>query len=327
MVGTPGVPHEIDRSAPALGVVIPCYNEDQVLEECARRVSRLLQELIAGGLIAPHSFIYFVDDGSVDSTWQIIEGLHRSEDLFKGLKLARNVGHQNALLAGLLSVAERVDCSITLDADLQHDERAIPAFLEHYRRGAEIVYGVRSDRAVDSSVKKYTALLFYRLMGFLGVKLIKNHADYRLISRKALLAIAEYKEVNVFLRGIVLDIGLPSAVVPFVVRKRLAGTSKYSFTRMLGFALDGVTSFSVVPLRIATLLGAIIFVFSFGMSLFVLFNFLRANVIPGWASTVIPIYFLGGIQIMLMGLIGEYIGKIYKETKARPRFIKDVELF
>ena len=317
----------MERGQPVLSIVVPCYDEELVIRELTKRLLEVLGNLVNERRISPASFIYFVDDGSTDGTWDVIAELHQKERAVKGLKLARNVGHQNALLAGLLGVKERADCVISMDADLQQDEQAIYSFMEKFEQGADIVYGVRKDRQADSFLKKSTALFFYRLMKLMGVKIIRNHADYRLISKKALNAMSEYTEVNLFLRGIFADIGFKSAVVPFNVRQRFAGTSKYSLRKMLAFAFDGITSFSVAPLRIVTVAGALIFLFSCVMSGFVLLSVIRGNVVPGWASTVIPIYFLGGVQIMMMGLIGEYIGKIYKEVKARPRFIKDIELF
>lgn len=312
---------------PTLSIVVPCYDEQLVIEESSRRLLAVLCKLMEARRISPESFIYFVDDGSTDKTWSLIATLHEGNPLVKGLRLARNVGHQNALLAGLLGVRERVDCVVSIDADLQHDEEAIGLFLGKYQEGADIVYGVRQDRFSDNRLKRGTALGFYNLMRIMGVNIIKNHADYRLASRKALEAVSEYKEFNLFLRGVFVDVGLRSAVVPFQVRERFAGRSKYSLTRMISFALDGITSFSVVPLRFVTFIGLAIFIFSCLMTVFILFSFVYLNTVPGWASTVIPIYFIGGVQVMLMGLIGEYVGKIYKEVKARPRFIKDVELF
>lgn len=309
---------------PVLALVVPCYNEELVIGETAIRLLKVISDLVQAQAIDKSSFIYFVDDGSEDKTWSLMSELHSKNQIYKGLKLARNVGHQNALLAGLLNVKNRADCVITLDADLQHDEQAIFSFLEKYQQGADIVYGVRNDRAADSFFKKNTASLFYRLI---GGRAIKNHADYRLTSKKALDALADYHEVNIFLRGLFVDIGLQTDIVYFNVRKRFAGKSKYSVSKMVSFALDGITSFSVVPLRLIALAGVIVFLFSVVMIFYALIKVLQGETIPGWASTVIPIYLIGGMQIIFMGLIGEYVGKIYKEVKARPRFIKDIELF
>ena len=315
------------RDRPLLSIVVPCHNEEIIVAEAAHRFAALLRDLIAAGQIAPDSFLYFVDDGSADRTWAIISALHEQNPSVKALRLMHQAGHQNALLAGLLSLRERVDCAISIDCDMQQDESAIPSFLGKYRQGCDIVYGVRDSRRSDSYLKKMTALFFYRLMRLMGVKLLKNHADYRLVSRRVLRTLSEYREVNLFLRGIFIETGFKSEVVMFQARERLAGESKYSPARMLSFALDGITSFSIVPLRFVALAGAAIFIFSLLMTIWILFSVARGNVVPGWASTVIPIYFLGGAQVMLMGIIGEYVGKIYKEVKARPRYIVDTELF
>ena len=312
---------------PVLAIVVPCYNEELVVAETVRRLRELLTTLSAAGKIDQTSFLYLVDDGSRDATWEKIARLHQEDQRVKGLKLARNVGTQNALLAGLLGVKERVDCAVSIDADLQQDEHVIEIFLERFKAGAQVVYGVRRDRATDSLLKRGTSTFFYRLMNLLGVKIIANHSEYRLASRKALEAIAEYREYNLFLRGIFVDIGYPSEIVPFAVRRRGAGTTKHTFGKLMALALDGITSFSAAPLRLVTAAGALIFLFSGVMTLFYLYQKLRGYTPPGWAGTIIPIYFLGGVQIMFMGLIGEYVGRIYKEVKARPRYLKDTELF
>lgn len=316
-----------ERARPRLAFVVPCYNEELVVEQTAARLVQLLRGLSAAGRIDPTSFIYLVDDGSQDATWAIIEALHHQDATVKGLKLARNVGTQNALLAGLLGVRRRADCVVSIDADLQQDESVIETFLEKYRQGAHIVYGVRRKHGSDSIVKRAASQFFYSLMNLLGARIIKHHSEYRLVSRKALDAIAEYREYNLFLRGIFVDIGYRSEIVPFDARRRQAGTSKHSFKKLASLALDGITSFSIVPLRLVTFTGAVIFLFSCAMTLFYLYEKFVGHTPPGWAGTVIPIYFLGGVQIMFLGLVGEYIGKIYKEAKARPRFIKDEELF
>jgi glycosyltransferase involved in cell wall biosynthesis len=315
------------RTRPLLAVVVPCYNEELVVERTAARLTELLRALAAAGQIDPASFLYFVDDGSHDATWAIIEALHEQDAGVKGLKLARNVGTQNALLAGLLGVKERADCVVTIDADLQQDEAVIEKFLAEYRQGAHVVYGVRRRPGTSSPVKRATSWFFYHLMSALGARIVKQHSEYRLVSRKALEAVAEYREYNLFLRGIFVDIGYRSAVVPFDARRREAGASKHDFRKLASLALDGITSFSVVPLRLVTFTGALIFLFSCAMTIFYLYHKVAGHTPPGWAGTVIPIYFLGGVQIMFLGLVGEYVGKIYKEVKARPRFIRDEELF
>ncbi|HEV2884458.1 MAG TPA: glycosyltransferase family 2 protein [Pyrinomonadaceae bacterium] len=315
-----------ERERPVLAVVIPCYDEEAVIEQTANTLSELLRALSLRGQIDPASFVFVVDDGSRDRTWSIVESMHASEPNVKGLKLARNIGTQNALLAGLLSVKDRADCVVTIDADLQQDEQVIETFLQKYRQGAHVVYGVRRKHDSSSPLKRATSWFFYNLMNLMGARIIKHHSEYRLVSRKALEAIAQYGEYNLFLRGIFTDIGYRSEVVPFDVRHRTVGKSKHSFRKLASLALEGITSFSVVPLRLVTVFGALIFLFSCGMTLFYLYHKVMGHTPPGWAGTIIPIYFLGGVQIMFLGLVGEYIGKIYKEVKARPRFIKDEEL-
>jgi glycosyltransferase involved in cell wall biosynthesis len=318
--------HAPEESVPVLAIVVPCLNEELVINDTARRLVEVLQKLSAAGKIDAESFIYIVDDGSRDATWEMIEALHAEEARVKGLKLARNVGTQNALLAGLLSVKEHADCVVTIDADLQQDEQVIETFLEKYKAGAHIVYGVRKGRA-DSYLKKATSSFFYNLMKLMGAKIIKHHSEYRLVSRKAIEAISEYREYNLFLRGIFVDIGYKSEIVPFTVRRRGAGTSKHNFRKLASLALDGITSFSIVPLRLVTVAGMLVFLFSVLMTLFYLYHKIKGHTPPGWAGTIIPIYFLGGVQIMFLGIVGEYIGKIYQEAKSRPRYIKDTELF
>ncbi|HJR09136.1 MAG TPA: glycosyltransferase family 2 protein [Pyrinomonadaceae bacterium] len=311
---------------PVLAIVVPCLNEELVINATARRLVEVLRHLSAAGKIDAESFVYLVDDGSSDATWSVVEELHREDASVKGLKLVRNVGTQNALLAGLLSVKEHADCVVTIDADLQQDEQVIETFLEKYAAGAHIVYGVRKGRG-DSLLKKATSSFFYNLMKLMGAKIIKHHSEYRLVSQKAIEAISEYREYNLFLRGIFVDIGYKSEIVPFTVRRRGAGTSKHTFGKLASLALDGITSFSVVPLRLVTVAGLLVFLFSVLMTLFYLYHKIRGHTPPGWAGTIIPIYFLGGVQIMFLGIVGEYIGKIYQEAKARPRYIKDTELF
>ena len=315
-----------DRELPVLAVVVPCLNEELVIEETASRLIELLQTLIDSNRIASNSFVYFVDDGSSDSTWEIVSRLHQRSSQVKGLKLARNVGTQNALLAGLLAVRDRVNCVVTIDADLQQDEQVIDTFLDKYQEGVHIVYGVRRTNEA-ALLKRFTSWLFYNVLELMGARIIKHHSEYRLVSRKALEAIAQYPEYNLFLRGIFVDIGYRSESVAFDVRRRTAGKSKHGLRKLASLGFDGITSFSVVPLRIVTVFGFLIFLFSGVMTLFYLYEKMIGGTPPGWAGTVIPIYFLGGIQIMFLGLVGEYIGKIYKEVKARPRYIKDEELF
>lgn len=316
------------HESPILAVIVPCFNEEAVVEETASRLTSVLSGLISDGAVSPGSFVYFVDDGSRDGTWNLIVAVHQRDARVKGLRLSRNFGHQNALLAGLLAVKDRCGCAITIDADLQHDEQAIPRFVQKHREGADLVFGVRNDRHGDSPFKKGTALVFYKLMQWMGVNIIKNHADYRLVSRKAIEALATYGETNLFLRGIFATMGFRVEQVSFDVKERHAGMSKYSFAKMLALAFNGITSFSVVPLRIVTAVGFLVFLVSTAMSLYVFYVAMVGDkAVPGWASTVLPIYFLGGVQLLSIGLLGEYIGRIYSETKARPRFIRDSELF
>lgn len=315
------------RTRPRLAIVVPCFNEELVIQETVRRLAGVLRDLREKGQIASESFLFFVDDGSIDRTWSMLREFNQSDREVKGLKLARNFGHQNAVLAGLLTVRHRADCVISMDADLQHDEQAIYSFLDKYRQGADIVYGVRRNAGTVPISKRLGSSVFYWLMSSLGAKVIKNHPDYRLISAKVLDTLADYKEVNIFLRGIFANMGFKSEVVYFDVHERLAGTTHYSWTKMIGLALDGVTSFTVAPLRMIAIGGVLITLGALAIAVFIVVSALRGNVVPGWASTVLPIYVLGGLQIMTLGLVAEYIGKIYSEVKQRPRFISEQELW
>ncbi len=317
---------DLARIKPRLAIVIPCFNEELVIRETASRLLAVLRDLRDKGKTGTESCLYFVDDGSTDSTWNILRELNQSEPEVKGLKFARNFGHQSAVLAGLLSVRHRADCVISMDADLQHDEQAIYSFLDKYRQGADIVFGIRRDPGNVPVSKKLGSSVFYWIMSSLGAKVIKDHPDYRLVSAKVLDTLADYKEVNIFLRGIFANMGFKSELVYFDVHERAAGTTHYSWTKMIGLALDGVTSFTVVPLRVIAVGGVLITLGALVMSAYVLISALRGDVVPGWASTVLPIYVLGGIQIMTIGLVAEYIGKIYSEVKQRPRFITEQEL-
>jgi glycosyltransferase involved in cell wall biosynthesis len=303
-----------------LGIIVPCYNEEKLLRETNRQLLNILDRLVATELISSESRIIYVDDGSADGTWNLVETLGDETGRVGGIKLSRNMGHQNALLAGLYTV--EADALVTIDADMQDNIDAIDQMVQQYTNGADIVYGVRDDRSTDTIFKRTTAQAFYRMMAFLGVDIVYNHADYRLMSRRAVDALKKFTEVNLFLRGIVPLIGFRSVVVCYTRSERFAGESKYSLRKMLSLALEGVTSFSVTPLRIITGLGLLIFAFSILMSLYVFSIRLFTNTaVPGWASTVLPIYLLGGVQIFCVGIIGEYIGRIYREVKARPRYI------
>lgn len=304
---------------PCLNIVIPCYNEVEVLPETSKRILALLGSMVERGLVTPDSGVYYVDDGSRDGTWALIESLAAADPRAHGIKLSRNRGHQNALLSGLMTV--QGDVVVSIDADLQDDVSVIERMVEEYRGGAEIVYGVRASRATDTAFKRSTAIGYYRLMKRFGVDLVHNHADFRLMGRRSIEALRQYDEINLFLRGIVPLIGYKTATVTYDRAERFAGESKYPLRKMIAFAIDGITSFSVVPLRLITLMGLIVSLFSFAMTLYVVHGRLfMGTVIPGWASSVIPVYFLGGIQLLSIGVVGEYIAKIYTETKRRPRY-------
>jgi len=310
-----------------LGIIIPCYNEEEVLQETKKSIEKLLKEMIDLNEISADSFICFVDDGSRDRTWEIIERFANSNPHFKGIKLSRNFGHQNALIAGLMQLKDSADALISMDADLQDDISVIKSFVSRYKEGYEVVYGVRKDRSRDSKFKRATAEAFYKFQSFMGIESISNHADYRLLSQKALNALAEFKEVNLFIRGIIPLIGFRSCSVYYTRGERFAGESKYPLKKMLFFALDGIASFSIVPLRVITFIGFIIFILSFMIILWILFEkFFLGTTIQGWSSVMISIYFMGGIQVMSIGIIGEYIGRVFQQSKGRPRYIIDREI-
>ena len=306
-----------------LYLVIPCYNEQEVLGETAKRTAEKLRELATVGKISPQSRICFVDDGSKDDTWRIIETLCESDEIYCGVKLSRNKGHQNALLAGLMSVKDECDAAISLDADLQDDIGAIDKMVDKYIEGCDVVYGVRSSRKTDKMFKRTTARCFYKMMRTMGVELVYDHADYRLMSKRALEALSEFDEVNLFLRGLVPLIGFKSDVVEYERNKRFAGKSKYPLKKMLSFAFEGVTSMSIKPIRMISVLGFFIFLTSIGMLLYSLIRHFTGNTIEGWTSIVVSVWAIGGLQLLAIGVIGEYIGKIYLETKRRPKYVVD----
>lgn len=303
-----------------LYIVIPCFNEEEVLEETAKRLLQKLETLIQRREISKKSRILFVDDGSKDETWRIIKNLHSENPYWTGICLSRNRGHQNALLAGLMTAKNRADVVISMDADLQDDIGAVDTMLEKYRAGAEIVYGVRSSREKDTWFKRNTARAFYRIMKLLGADVVENHADYRLASQRALDELANYHEVNLFLRGMFPLIGFRSEVVYYERGERFAGKSKYPLRKMLGFAWDGISSFSVRPLRIITALGILITILSILILIYSLVMKIMGNTVSGWTFTVCSIWLVGGIQTLSLGVIGEYVGKIYGETKRRPKY-------
>lgn len=310
-----------------LFIVIPCYNEEEVLEETTKRLKEKLKELIKSKTISKDSKVMYVNDGSKDNTWNIIKEISEREELFTGITLSRNRGHQNALVAGLLTAKEYADVVISMDADLQDDINAIDGMLEKYNEGCEIVYGVRSSRKKDTFFKKVTAEVFYKFMKLMGVDIVFNHADYRLTSKKVLDQFASYKEVNLFLRGIFPLIGYKSDIVYYERAERFAGKSKYPLKKMLNFAWDGITSFSVKPLRMITSLGFIILFISLVIMIYSLIIKFTGHTVAGWTFLTISIWFIGGLQMLSIGIIGEYIGKMYNETKARPRFIVSENLY
>ena len=311
---------------PIIGIIAPCYNEELVLNETSIKLSSIIEELISKNSISEKSFIAFIDDGSNDSTWEIIEENAKQYSHIKGLKLAKNVGHQNALLAGLLTYKNEADALISIDADLQDDVSVIEEMITKFSQGTDVIYGVRKERKTDSFFKRNTALLFYKLMKKMRVNLVYNHADFRLCSKRVLNALDEYGEVNLFIRGIIPTIGFNQDIVYYDRLERLAGKSKYSFIKMVSFAWNGITSFSNYPLRLVTIIGFAIFFLCLIMSAYALFGLYTNNYVPGWLSTVLPMYFLGGVQLFCFGIIGEYIGKIYAEVKQRPRYFIDKKI-
>ena len=304
-----------------LYIIVPCYNEEEVLPETARRLREKLEQLMGEGKISPQSRALFVNDGSRDGTWSVIQGLHRDCPLFSGVDLSRNRGHQNALLAGLMTAKDRSDMVISMDADLQDDINAVDAMVDKFHEGCDIVYGVRSSRAKDSFFKRTTAEGFYRVMNFLGAETVFNHADYRLMSRRALEGLAQFREVNLFLRGIVPLIGYNAGYVAYERGERFAGESKYPLKKMLSFALEGITSLSTKPIRYITLLGFLVFLVSILMLVYSVVRWAHGDTVIGWASVICSVWAIGGLILLSLGVIGEYIGKIYLETKGRPRFL------
>ena len=313
-------------SKPKLFIVIPCYNEQEALPITAKRLVELTDDMIGRSVIDPESRIVLVDDGSRDDTWRVIEELHGGDGRFEGVKLAHNAGHMNALWAGMTLCADRCDCVITIDADLQDDVNAMYGFLEEYGKGADVVYGVRSSREKDTFFKRTTAQGFYKLMNRLGVEMVYNHADYRLLSRRALQALLSFGEVNMFLRGMVPLLGFRTAQVYYERGERVAGESKYPLKKMLAFAMEGVTSLSNRPIRYVLLVGALCALLGVVMAVYVIASLVRGHTVAGWASIMMSIWLLGGLQLMALGLIGEYVGKIYMETKRRPKFILEEHL-
>ena len=314
------------KNSDILYLVIPCYNEEAVLHETARQLMKKMKAMIERNMISEESKIMFLNDGSKDKTWDIIQELHRLNPIYSGVKLSRNKGHQNALLAGLMTAREKADMVISLDADLQDDVNVIDKMVEKYYEGSDVVYGVRSARDTDTFFKKFTAEGFYKIMQAMGVEIVFNHADYRLMSKRALDGLSEFHEVNLFLRGIVPLIGYKSDIVTYERHERFAGESKYPLKKMLAFATDGITSFSIKPIRMITTCGFLIFSISILMLLYFIVIHMLGKTVQGWTSTVVSIWAIGGLQLLAIGVIGEYIGKIYLETKARPKYIIETVL-
>lgn len=313
---------------PTLAITVPCYNEELCVESTVNKLIEVITDLIAKDKINEDSFIYLVDDGSKDETWEIISRLHNEKSLVKGAKFVRNYGNQKAHIAGLLGAKELgCDCAVSIDADLQQDPWAIEKFIDKYMEGNDIVSGIRNSRDTDTFLKKTTAICFYKTMNFLGVKIPMNHSDFRLVSKKALDILGEYPEKQIFLRGFFHEIGLKSAVVYFDVKPRMKGESKFNYVTLLGLALNGITSFSITPLRIIAIVGILMSLFAFILGLEVVYEKIILDSTPsGWATIVVLMSFFGGMQLCCMGILGEYLGQIYREVKSRPRYIIDKEL-
>lgn len=310
-----------------LATVSPCYNEEDVLRTSVQRLTTLFDSLVADGQIAPDSMMVFVNDGSTDRTWQLIEQLHQENHYVCGINLSRNCGHQNAIMAGMMSARCWADAVITIDADLQDDLAAIPQMLGELAAGNEVVYGVKVSRTADPLLKRLTAEAFYRLQSSMGVESVFNHADFRLMSRRALDMLAQYGESNIYLRGLIPLLGLPSATVDDVISERTAGKSKYNISRMMGLALDGITSFSIKPLYIITYTGILFLMISVLIAIYVIHALIIGTAVQGWASLILSIWLVGGFVLIGIGITGIYIGKIYKEVKRRPLYhIKDILL-
>ena len=315
-----------DKKLKVLYLVIPCYNEEEVLPITTEALKLKMNDLISNKKISKESKVLYVNDGSKDKTWELIEQIHEQDNMFCGVKLSRNRGHQNALLAGLMSARKYADITISMDADLQDDINVIDKMLEEYNNGSEVVYGVRSSRKKDTFFKKFTAEGFYKFMNLMGVEIVFNHADCRLMSKVALDGLDEFSEVNLFLRGIVPQIGYKSSIAYYERNERAAGESKYPLKKMIKFAMEGITSFSVKPLKMITSMGFIMSIFSFIILIYALVVKLTGNAVSGWTFIIFSIWLVAGIQMLSLGIIGEYIGKIYQETKRRPKYIIEKEL-
>lgn len=303
-----------------LATVSPCYNEEEVLEHSVERLTALFDQMVAEGKISADSFMLFVNDGSRDRTWTLIEQLHRENKYVKGIDLARNVGHQRAILAGMMKAKEMADAVVTIDADLQDDLAAIPKMVDHFKEGYDVVYGVKVSREADPVMKRMSAQAFYKLQRKMGVESVFNHADFRLMSRRALEMLSEYKERNIYLRGMIPMIGLPSTTVDDVISEREAGASKYTLKKMLNLAMDGITSFSVKPMYYILGLGILFLLTSVGIGIYVLRALILGTAVNGWSSLILSIWFTGGVVLISIGMLGIYIGRIYEEVKRRPLY-------
>lgn len=310
---------------PRLTIIVPCYNEEEVLPESSKVLGGILNNLIQKGQINSASKLLFVDDGSHDNTWPIIKDLEKQATIFTGIKFSRNFGHQNALMAGMKTAMATSDAVITIDADLQDDPNVIPEMVVKFNAGSDIVLGVRNDRTSDSRFKRWTAETFYRLMGKIGVQLVPDHADFRLLSHRAVSALMDYSETNLFLRGIIPQLGFPTTKLYYQRKPRFAGKSKYPFRKMLAFAIDGVTSFSIAPIQAILSVGIVISVISLGMMLYAFIRGLFGTTVDGWASLMTSLWFLGGVQLIGISIVGEYVGKIFAEVKHRPRYIIETD--
>lgn len=311
---------EKTKTAPVVYLVVPCYNEEEALPVTAEKLTEKMRRLCWDGKISPASRVVLVDDGSKDATWECIAALHAESPLFQGIKLSRNCGHQRALLAGLMTVRDHCDAVISMDADLQDDIDAMDGMIEKFCEGCEIVYGVRSDRKTDTAFKRGTAQAYYKMMRLMGVEMVYNHADYRLMSSRVLRELADYEEVNLFLRGLVPMLGYRTDVVYYARAPRMQGESKYPLKKMLAFAFEGITSLSIKPIRMITMLGVGIFLVSLAMLIYVLIRHFLGYTVVGWTFLAVSLWGIGGLQLLSIGIVGEYIGKIYLETKRRPRY-------
>ncbi|MCH4008944.1 glycosyltransferase family 2 protein [Companilactobacillus sp.] len=310
-----------------LGIVVPCYNEEEVLPETNKELTQIISNLVNENKITNDSKIVFVDDGSSDKTWSMIDEYSKTNDYASGVKLSRNFGHQGALLAGVTSASNSCDAVVTIDADLQDDVNAIPKMVDEFLNGSEVVYGVRNNRQTDTSFKRDTAEGFYKVMGWLGVKLVPDSADFRLMSQRACKVLLSYRETNLFLRGIVPMVGFKSAKVYYARKERFAGTSKYPLRKMLKLAINGITSFSIVPIKMIMQLGFLIVLISIGLLIYTIVQKIHGNVVTGWSSMMISIWALGGVQLICISVIGEYVGKIFNEVKHRPRFTIERDIY